>query len=370
MDGLRRRTLLPHALAALYGFAIAYASLQPFMPWIPPAPDTPFWVFAPWPPRWTRFDIVANALAYAPFGLFVALIPRRASPWRRAAVALFAGTALSLCMETLQMYLPTRDASVIDLLSNATGAFAGGLVGASLVRAHAVRAALSRARARIFLTGRLGDVGIALLALWLTAQINPGIPLFAVNFEHQAAPVAALAPPDHDTAGMLLEAAQSAFQMTGIGLFLALLLRERRFVGGAVMLLIGTALLMKGFAATMLLKPAAWEAWLKPGVSIGIAAGALGLLLAAFLPRPAQVAACAVALLSSLLVPLLASDPAWAHAPLTLFNWRYGHLLNFNGLTRSVLLVWPIAAAAWLGTLAGQPAWGQPDAGPPGPVRH
>ena len=48
-------------------------------------------------------------------------------------------------------------------------------------------------------------------------------------------------------------------------------------------------------------------------------------------------------------------------APLTLFNWRYGHLLNFNGLTHSVLLVWPIAAAAWLFALAGKPAWGRPD---------
>jgi len=369
MDHLRRRTLLPHALAALYGFAIAYASLQPFMPWIAPATNTPFWTFAPWPPRWTRFDVVANFLAYAPFGLFVALIPRRAAPSLRAATGFFAGAALSFCLETLQMYLPTRDASVIDLLSNSCGALAGGLAGASLVRAQRLRAALSTGRARIFLSGRLGDVGIALLALWLTAQINPGIPVFAVNFESLPSSTVALLPSGVDTAGSLLEAAQSALQMTGIGLFLALLLRERRYVGGAVMLLIGTALVIKGFAATMILKPAAWEAWLKPGVSIGIAAGALGLLLAAFLPRPAQVAACAVALLSSMLLPLLASEISSTHAPLTLFNWRYGHLLNFNGLTRTVLLVWPIAAAMWLGALAGQPAWGQPEASQARPDR-
>ena len=118
--------------------------------------------------------------------------------------------------------------------------------------------------------------------------------------------------------------------------------------------------MLKGTAAWLLLKPAAWEAWLKPGVAIGIAAGSLGLLLAAFLPRPAQVAACAIALLSSLLLPLAASDMAAMPAPLTLFNWRYGHLLNFNGLTHTVLLVWPIAAAAWLFALAGKPAWGRP----------
>ena len=353
------RTSLPHALAILYGLAIAYASLQPFTPWIDPAAGTPFWPFAPWPPKWTRFDVLANAIAYMPFGLFVALVPRRATPILRVAVAVAAGSVLSFCMETLQMYLPTRDASVIDLLSNAGGALVGSLFATALVRSRRFREALAAARAQIFLPGRLGDIGIALLALWLTAQINPGIPLFAVNFEFQ--PLSAPGLVAADAAATLVEAAQSAFQMVGIGLFLALLLRERNYVGGAVLLLIGAALLMKGIAAAALLKPAVWETWLKPPVSAGIAFGALGLLLVVFLPRPVQVAACAIALLSSLLLPLLASDLATARAPLTLFNWRYGHLLNFNGLTHTVLLVWPIAAAAWLGALAGRPAWGQPE---------
>jgi VanZ family protein len=359
MNGPRRRTFLPHALAIFYGLAIAYASLQPFTPWIPPAPGTPFWPLAPWPPKWTRFDVLANAIAYMPFGLFVALVPRRATPAPRIGIALAAGAALSFCMETLQMYLPTRDASLVDLLSNAAGSLTGSLFAIVLVRSRRFRHALANARTHIFLDGRLGDIGIALLALWLTAQINPGIPLFAVNFEFLPPPAPAFAAPD--AAATLVEAAQSAFQMVGIGLFLALLLRERSHVGGAILLLIGAALLVKGIAAAVLLKPAAWETWLKPGVSAGMAFGALGLLLAAFLPRPAQVAGCAVALLSSLLLPLLASDLATARAPLTLFNWRYGHLLNFNGLTHTVLLVWPIAAAAWLGALAGRPAWGQPE---------
>ena len=100
-------------------------------------PGTPFWPFAPWPPKWTRFDVIANALAYVPFGMFVALIPRRASPLLRAGIALAAGVALSFGMETLQMFLPTRDANLVDLFANAGGAFAGGLLGGTLVRARA-----------------------------------------------------------------------------------------------------------------------------------------------------------------------------------------------------------------------------------------
>ena len=357
----RHRTLLPHALAVLYGLAIAFASLQPFSPWIPPDPSTPFWVLAPWPLRFTRYDVIANVVAYVPFGVFVALWPRRATPTARSLLALACGGVLSFAMETLQMYLPPRDASLVDLAANAAGALLGGMAGASLVRADRARKALSALSHNAFLPGKIGDVGLALLALWLVAQINPGIPLFAVTFDAEramagAAPAAV--PPD--AALTLIEAAQSAFQLLGVGLFLALLVRERRYIGGAVLLLIGAALVAKSAAAMLMLKPAVWETWLKPGVSIGMAAGLLILLVVIFLPRPVQVATCATALLASMLLPVVGMDMPSPRAPLTLFNWRYGHLLNFNGLTQSVLLAWPIAAAAWLFALAGRPHWGEP----------
>jgi hypothetical protein len=32
--------------------------------------------------------------------------------------------------------------------------------------------------------------------------------------------------------------------------------------------------------------------------------------------------------------------------------------LHYNGLTRAILLAWPLAAAAWLFALAGLPRWG------------
>ena len=358
----RHRTLLPHALAALYAFAIVFASLQPFTPWLVPEADTPFWPFARWPLRWTRFDVLANAIAYAPFGLFIALSPRRATPRARTALAFASGLVLSFAMETLQMFVPPRDASLVDLTANTLGALLGGMAGASLVRADRLRHALSAARYRLFLAGRLGDVGLALLVLWLVAQINPGIPLFAVTFDvdHVASVVAAV-PPAEDTAATLIEAAGSALQLVGVGLFLALLLRNRRYVGGAVLVLIGAALLAKGAAAMLVLKPAVWETWLKPGVSFGMASGLLVLLVTAFAPRPVQVAACATALLASLLLPVLMADVPSARAPVTLFSWRYGHLLNFNGLTQTVLLVWPVLAATWLFALAGRPRWGEPE---------
>ena len=357
-----RASRLPHAMAAMYALAIAYASLQPFGEWMAPLPGTPFWAFAPWSMRATRFDIVANVLAYLPLGCFVALLPPRATPALRAAIAVLAGAALSAAMETLQWFLPARSASVTDLVANATGALAGGLAGAFYAQSR-LRGAMRRVRGRAVLPGATGDVGLALLAVWLVAQTNPAIAPFALTFDPAPIP---LSDPDAaavDTAAVLIEAAESAFQLVGVGLFAALLARDRRYAGGAVLLAVGAALLIKGIAAFLLLKPAVFESWLSYGVLLGIAAGALLLLPAILLPRPAQVTICAIALLSSLLAPLFVPDVLQAAAPLTLFNWRYGHLLNFNGLTRSILVAWPLAAALWLFALAGQPGWGLAAAG-------
>jgi len=233
------------------------------------------------------------------------------------------------------------------------------MAGASLVRADRTRRALSVLRHGAFLPGKIGDLGLALLALWLVAQVNPGIPLFAVTFDAERV-MSVASPVAPDAALVLIEAAESAFQLLGVGLFVALLLRERRYIGGAVLLLVGAALIAKSAAAMLMLKPWVWETWLKSGVFIGMTAGLLVLLVVVFLPRPVQVAGCAIALLASLLLPVLGVDLPSPRAPLTLFNWRYGHLLNFNGLTQSVLLAWPVAAAAWLFALAGRPAWGEP----------
>jgi len=344
-------TQLPQYVAALYGFMIVYASLEPLGIWMAPLPDTPFFLFAPWP-RFTRSDLVINVLAYMPLGFFVALIGLDRRPSARLATAVGVGALLSFAMESMQMYIPTRDASIVDLISNAAGAAVGGLAALGFSHRLTLRRRIAQWRYRVFLGGRSGDLGLALLGLWLVAQVNPGIPLFAATFD----PSLEL---QRDFAGTLLQAAQSAFSVIGVGLFLALLLRQRRHIGGAVLVLIGIALMLKGIAAALLLKSAAWESWLKPAVSLGVAAGALVLLLAIWLPRPVRTTLCAVALLSSLIAPLIAPDMWRVRAPLALFDWSYGHLLNFNGLTHGVLVVWPVLASVYLLWLAGQPDWGQ-----------
>jgi hypothetical protein len=242
------------------------------------------------------------------------------------------------------MFIPTRDASAMDLVCNTAGAGLGGLSAIAFDRTG-MRASVSTWRRRVFVDGRGADLGLALLAIWLLAQLNPGIPLFAATFD----PSLELT---RDLAGTSLQAAESAFNVIGVGLFLALLLLQRRFVGGAVLMLIGTALIFKGTAASLLIRQSVLETWIKPGVSLGVAVGALVLLLAVWLPRPVRTTMCAISLLASLVAPLLAPDMWRARAPLALFDWPYGQLANFNGLTHAVLVAWPILASIYVLSVA------------------
>ncbi len=351
MPSRPRSTQFPQYCAALYGAMIVYASLQPFSSWLAPLPGTPYFLLAPWPPRYTRYDVAINVIAYLPFGLAIAMIGTRTRALVRIGRALAVGALLSLCMESAQMFVPSRDASAIDLLANSGGATVGGLFAAAFCAVPRLRARAGAWRRRVFLEGRGGDLGLALLGVWLLAQVNPGIPLFAATFDPSLELTS-------DLAGTLLQGAQSAFNVVGVGLFFALLVRQRRYLWGAVLLLIGSALMLKGFAATVLLRQAVLETWLKPGVAAGIALGAVALLAAIGLPRPLRTSLCAIALLSSLIAPLLAPDMWQARAPIALFDWPYGQLLNFNGLTHAVLVVWPVLASAYLLWLAGQPGWG------------
>jgi len=358
-----RTTRLPHVLAMLYGFAIVYASLEPFSPWLPPPPGTPFFLFAP-PARWVRTDAMVNVLAYVPFGLFVALLHRGAAPVQRIAWGVAIGAAMSFAMESLQMYIPPRVASLNDLVTNSVGALLGAILATLIARSSYARRVIYRARGRLFLPGHVGDIGVGLLLLWIVAQMNPGIPLFAMAFDTDSvmtvgAAVVTTAVPQ-DSAESVVQAAASAFQVVGVGLFVALLLTRRRNAGMIVVAMIAGALVLKAFAALLMLKPTVWQTWIKPPALAGIGVGAILLRIAIAMPRPVQVAVCAIALLSALGTPVLAPEALSGNVPAALFDWHYGQLLNYNGLTRTALLLWPVLTAIWLFVLAGRPAWGKP----------
>src|SRR5665647_911956 len=129
-------------LSQAYVALVIYASLYPFSGWYDQGVNPFEYLWSPLPQYWTVFDVTANALGYAPLGFLLALsFLRRGSivtaPVTRTAaitVATIAAAVLSLSMETLQNYLPSRISSNVDFALNTLGALAGAVLAGGLER--------------------------------------------------------------------------------------------------------------------------------------------------------------------------------------------------------------------------------------------
>jgi len=348
-----RRAPLARFLLVLYVLLTVYASLYPWTGWRAPAGSTLDFLFAPWP-RWvTRFDVAVNVLGYVPYGLLCALAVYPALGRVGAALlALATGGALSLGMESAQAWLPARVASNLDLLANACGAAAGGFAGAWLAPWLLDTGPLRRLRASLVAPGTAADVGLALLGLWLFAQLNPATLAFgAGDLRDYVA----------DTVGQVhgatlfvaIEAATAAANLVAVALLASAVLRPDLAPARlrlALVALLAAALAVKTLAAAILMKAEHVLAWLTPGAQLGLAAGLAAALAALALPRVARLALAAVLLMAAtVLVNLAPPNPYLAD---TLRVWSQGHFLHFNGLTRLVSSAWPFAALAWLMVLA------------------
>jgi hypothetical protein len=89
-------------------------------------------------------DAAINILGFIPFGFLVAAYLQEAAEYSRrqaliAAVAI--GLITSLGIELLQVYLPTRDSSLLDVINNTLGSMAGALLPSSVVPGGGKRAA-------------------------------------------------------------------------------------------------------------------------------------------------------------------------------------------------------------------------------------
>lgn len=338
--------LLRH-LCVVYALLIVYASLHPFTGWRDDG--LPWWLFldAAWPRYWTGFDLIVNGLAYAPWGFFLAALLQPRSG-RIAAVFLagLCGGALSLGMETVQNYLPTRVASNLDLATNTAGAFLGGLGGVHWgggLRAGGRWAELGQ---RIVGVSSRSHAGLMLLALWLLTQFNPEILLFGngdLRGFLRASGLLDSAPSYTIEHFPWVEAGVTAGNTLAVGLFCSCLLIHwpRRLT----VLLLLMALLSKALAMALL--NGAWTLnWATKANQAGLIAGVLLWLPASHLPRNGRLSLAVLALfLATAFVNLAPENPYFS--PL-LQRWQQGHFLNFNGLTRWVSLCWPYAALLWL----------------------
>lgn len=331
----------------VYLALVVYASLYPLAGWRDHG-GSPFEFLAtPWPRHVLVFDLLANVAAYAVLGLLAALsLQARLGPGAAVLAAAGGGALLSLALEVGQSYLPARIPSSLDLLSNAAGALLGALAG--LATASWVPA-FGGWRARAFLHGAQADLGLALLGLWLFAQLNPAMLLFGVGDLRDllAEPTGPARAPELFVA---VEAVTTAANLAAVSLLVSAIAAPRAPVRAMTLLLLVAALVVKTLAFAIILRAQDGFDWLTPGALRGLVGGIAVAMLAPSLPRVARLAIAAVLLMTAAVLVNLAPQNPYMAAMLKL--WQQGHFLNFNGLTRLVASLWPFAAIVYLIYLA------------------
>jgi VanZ family protein len=347
-----RDSPLSRYLLAVYVLLVAYATLYPLAGWRNPGSSAFAFLGAPWPRYVTAFDVAANFFGYVPFGLLCVLVLRpRVPPIAAVLVALLSATALSIALEAGQSFLPARIPSNLDIVANVAGAAFGVIAGAWLAPRLIADGPLSRLRDAALAPGPAADLGLALLGLWLFAQLNPATQLFGAGDLREL--ISAPFIPGERHAPELfvkVEAAIASANLVAVALIASAVIRPQAPVLRLIAGLLVAALGVKSLALAILMQDERALAWLTPGAQQGLAAGVAVALLALRLPRTARLVLAAMLLMAAtVLVNLAPPNPYFAE---TLKVWAQGHFLNFNGLTRLVSAAWPFAALGYLVYLA------------------
>lgn len=346
-------------LALIYAALIVFASLFPFDGWRAQGIDPLVFLLARIPPPyWSGFDLAINVVGYAPLGFLLVLGMLRSGAGRGAVwLATLAGGLLSLAMEFLQIYLPRRVPSNLDLLLNTGGALAGALAAALLERLGAIDR-WSDFKHRWFVQDASG--AIVLLALWPLALLFPAAVPFGLGqvLERlEAALVEVLADTPFLEWVPVREGALDPLSPGGELLCVTLGLLTPCLLGYCVIRSLGRraffalGVVAIGVTLTALSSALSWgpvHAWEWMGVPAR--AGVWGALALALLMLALPRRACAAVLLVALAwhLALLNQAPTSAYFAQTLQIWEQGRFIRFYGLGQWLGWLWPYATLLYV----------------------
>ena len=349
-------------LALLFAALIVYASLYPFTGWRVPGVSPFAFLALPWPRWWTSFDLISNLFGYLPLGalVFGALVRTGSNARLAFGLALVGGTLLSLTMEFLQNYLPSRVSSNVDLGLNSLGTLLGAGLG-WLVHQRGGVERWQAARDRWFIGRSAG--GLALLLLWpvgllfplpvplgvgqVLAQLQEAIASFVQDtpvvdwFEGWATAElerTALSPAGDFSLMVLglLAPCMVAFSITWPGWRRLVLVLVAAAVG-----YLGTTL-----STALNFGPQHAFAW---STSQALAAVGFAMLLAALLSFTPHRAAAGLGLMASTaLVAIVTQAPSDPYFAQSLQGWEQGQFIRFHGAARWVGWLWPYAVIVYL----------------------
>ncbi len=328
-------------LAIGYALFIIYGSLSPFSGWREQGLDFIEVLGAPFQLTYTAFDAFINLLAYLPFGLLVCLTLRaHFGALTSVILGLCSGVLLSASMEYLQMYLPMRVSSNLDLLNNSAGALIGALLAVSITSWTWFLSRLTRWHNDLFLHGKEMSFGLALLALWMFAQINPSLPMLGNVFISGVSPRPFVMLPHAPFNGW--ESSAVTLNLLMLGTLMSTLLRASRNIVTALLAILGMVALAKFISAALLLKSWALLLWISSEALLGMLLGILLLLAALKLPRSTAINFGTAAALCNFAIVNFVFNDNNPSAAMSIYHWHYGHLLNYNGLAQTITLIFPL----------------------------
>jgi VanZ family protein len=353
------RLRLAWTLALAYLLVIAYASLHPFAGWRMPPEELRNFLSAPWP-RWiTLEDVLINIAAYVPIGFLLARAMRyRLGDRVSVLAAALLGCIISTSMEAVQLFMPTRIASNVDVLTNSLGALIGALAAPLFAPTRLLGSRLARMRREWFVYKPGAEVGMVLLGLWVLTQLHPTAQLFGTGNLRNAfhLPVWVIHTP---LALLTAEAAIAGFNVLGLGLVVAALLRDSMPHGKALAAVLAGGIAAKALSAFAIARVdgAAW--WLTPGVAAGLVCGVLVLYPLVRMPRGARWIAAALAFTAAIVAVNIAPVNPYQVVPRQLLAPGPTHFLSFSSIVQALSDLWPFLAVVYtLAALAERPTDG------------
>ena len=171
-------TVILYVLLA-YTLLLIYGTLFPLQEWDWNAGNLQTYLAMQWPRYFGTGDLIVNVLVFMPFGLLLArILYRRMGLLSSILLTTLLGTLLSASVEYLQMFLPGRVSSPMDIALNGSGSLIGACL-QGIMRTEGVFGRYLLARRQCwFVPGRQADLGILVLALWVLSQLSPLVPSF------------------------------------------------------------------------------------------------------------------------------------------------------------------------------------------------
>jgi len=182
----RTKTQLKHiispAILSLYVLVLILGSLHPIVSWQWPASSNWLLTFE----NETRYtpsnDLIINFLIYIPLGVLIAqLFSVKFKSWQLFITTCLSLALLSLTIECLQLFIPSRAQSFVDFSMNTLGASCGAFFYLFLSKQNPLGIAVNQWRYTLFARGRFIDLGLLVITMWSLAKLTPFIP--ALSFE-------------------------------------------------------------------------------------------------------------------------------------------------------------------------------------------